>query len=32
MDVPLFVEVEVSLDMPTERTLLPGAQIWTHVP
>jgi hypothetical protein len=32
MDVPDLVELEVSLVIPAERMLLPGAQIWTHVP
>ena len=32
MDVPLRERLEVSLEMPQDLMLLPGAQIWTHVP
>jgi hypothetical protein len=32
MDVPLRERLAVSLVMPADMMLLPGAQIWTHVP
>jgi len=32
MDVPLSVEVAVSLLIPTDRMLLPGAQMSVQVP